>query len=92
MVLFDWYDRKKATGPHNNCSTLKRLVAKITVGISRGGNCSAKIFIGCYLKFKLNLANTQSTVEIWLNATVSDLTLVHMGGGQILPALRLPSF
>ena len=50
--------------PHKNCRTLNRLVAKLTVGISQTDNCSAKIFIGCYLELKLNLANTQGKIKI----------------------------
>ena len=58
--------------PHKNCSTLNWLVAKMTVGISRGYNCSAKIFIVCDLEFKLNFANTQGRIEICLNVTVNN--------------------
>ena len=47
---------------HKNCSTLNWLVAKMTVGISHTDNCSAKIFIGCYLELKLNLAKTQGRI------------------------------
>ena len=48
-----------SNGPHKNCSTSNRLVAKITIGISRGDNCLANIFIGYYLESKLNRANKQ---------------------------------
>ena len=60
---------------HKNCSTLNKLVAKLTVGISQGNNCQANIFIGCYLEFKLNLTNMQSRIQIWLNVKVNNLTI-----------------
>ena len=47
-----------SSDPRNNHSTLKRLVAKI----SQADNCSAKIFIGGYLEFKLNLANKRGRI------------------------------
>ena len=56
-------------------STWNRIVAKVTVGISRSDNSSAKIFIGCYLEFKLNLVNTEGRTEIWLNVRVDNLTI-----------------
>ena len=64
--------------PRKNCSTLSRLVAKIMVGISQGDNCSANTFIGWHLEFKLNLADTQGRIQIWLNVTVNDLKITNL--------------
>ena len=49
-------------------------MAKITVEIFQGDICSDKIFIGFYLEFKLNLANTQGRIKVWPDVTVNNLT------------------
>ena len=44
------------------------------VGISWDDNCSADIFIGCYLEFKMNFKHMQGRIEIWLDVTVNNST------------------